>query len=255
MISLQEEKVLYSEIQKKLFYIIPERWESIYMYTSIIDMPGQKPIGELFFYYIPKGIIKKKPVNCYEIPNLFDIDDEEYSKLITDLYRLMKALREAYFKRKGKAWSNANIIIQNYQFRVEYGFEDLKQSEYNSYERHVIWRYKYLNVDIELFAKKDRNIIERYLHDIHLNGELKKELYIEGVYKLPVKNIIEYEKILTVDEAIAQSKNIDVPKIKKTKKVKKTKTKNVNNINEEQEDNGIVNNQILNFGNRPIKKD
>ena len=43
MISLQEEKVIYSEIQKKLFYIIPERWESIYLYTSIVDVPGDKP--------------------------------------------------------------------------------------------------------------------------------------------------------------------------------------------------------------------
>lgn len=249
MISLQEEKVLYSEIQKKLFYIIPEKWESIFLYTSIIDVPGQKPVGELFFYYIPKGIIKKKPVNCYEIPGLFDIDDEEYSELITDLYRLMKKLRQAYFKRKSKVWSNVNIIIQNYQFRVEYGFENLKNTKYNSYERHVIWRYKYLNIDIELFSKKDRNIIHRYLEDIHLNGELKKDLYIEGIYSKPVKNIIDYEKILTVDEAIAQSKNSDIPKIKKVKK------KRIKDSNEQDEDDSLINNQILNFNNKPIKKD
>ena len=35
MISLPEEKLIYSEIQKKLFYIIPEKWESIY-YTKIV---------------------------------------------------------------------------------------------------------------------------------------------------------------------------------------------------------------------------
>ena len=29
MIGVPEEKRLYSEIQKKLFYIIPEKWESI----------------------------------------------------------------------------------------------------------------------------------------------------------------------------------------------------------------------------------
>ena len=66
MISLPEEKILYSEIQKKLFYIIPEKWESIYLYASVIDVPGQKPVGEMYFYYLPKGIIKKKYVNGYE---------------------------------------------------------------------------------------------------------------------------------------------------------------------------------------------
>ena len=49
MISLPEEKVIYSEIQKKLFYVIPERWESIYLYTSIIDVPGEKPVRRIVF--------------------------------------------------------------------------------------------------------------------------------------------------------------------------------------------------------------
>lgn len=246
MISLPEEKVLYSEIQKKLFYIIPEKWESIYMYTSIIDVPGGKPKGELFFYYIPKGIIKKKPVNCYEIPNLFDIDEEEYSEFITDLYKIMKALRVAYGKRKGKLWSNANISIENFQFKVEYGFEDLNNSEYDSYERHVIWRYKYLKIDLDASSKKDKNIIQRYLQDVHLHGELKKDLYIEGIYKVAMKNIVDFEKTLTVDEAIAQSK----PEVQKKPRNLLKKKQPV-----EEEEDEHINNQILNFGNKPIKRD
>lgn len=246
MISLPEEKVLYSEIQKKLFYVIPEKWESIYLYTSIIDVPGGKPRGELFFYYLPKGIIKKKPVNCYEIPNLFDIDEEEYSELITDLYKIMKSLRIAYTKRKGKTWSNVNITIENFQFKVEYGFEDLANSVYDSYERHVIWRYKYLKTDLELFSKKDKKIIESYLQDVHLHGELKKDLYIEGIYKVAVKNIVDYEKTLSVDEAIAQSK----PEVKKENK-KIIKKQHI----EPEDDNEKINNQILNFGDKPIKRD
>ena len=59
MISLPEEKVLYTEIQKKLFYIIPEKWESIFLYASVIDVPNsKKPVGEMYFYYLPKSIIK-----------------------------------------------------------------------------------------------------------------------------------------------------------------------------------------------------
>ena len=174
MISLPEEKVLYLEIQKKLFYIIPERWDSIFLYTSIIDVPGGKPDGELYFYYFPKGIIKKKAVNCYEVPSLFDIDEEDYSELINDLYKIMKALRDNYFKKKGRKWTNASISIENYQFRVEYGFEDLKKSNYTSYERHIIWRYKYLKEDLDSYSKKDKKIIEKYFEDIHFNRRIKK---------------------------------------------------------------------------------
>lgn len=40
--SLSEEKEIYKEIQRRLFYIIPEKWESIYLYASNMDMPHQK---------------------------------------------------------------------------------------------------------------------------------------------------------------------------------------------------------------------
>ena len=124
MINLPEEKVLYSEIQKKLFYIIPEKWESIFLYASIIDVPNQKPVGEMYFYYLPKGIIRKKYVNGYEIPNLFNIEEEQYSKLITDVYNTIKLLREAFIKAKKRVWSNISISIENFQFKVEYDYEN-----------------------------------------------------------------------------------------------------------------------------------
>ena len=47
--------------------MIPERWESIYLYASIIEEDLKKPVGEMYFYYVPKGILKRKPVNVYQI--------------------------------------------------------------------------------------------------------------------------------------------------------------------------------------------
>ena len=39
-----------------------------------------------FFYYIPKGVLKKKPVNVYEIPNKFNLDENQYLKLVELLF-------------------------------------------------------------------------------------------------------------------------------------------------------------------------
>lgn len=243
MISLPEDKVIYSEIQKKLFYIIPEKWESIYLYTSIIDAPIGKPKGEMYFYYFPKGIIKKKPVNCYEIPSLFDIDEEEYSKFIADLYNTIKSLRDSLVKHKRKVWSNIIISIENYQFKIEFGYENLNSLPFDSYERHIIWRYQYIDKDIELYQKKDRQIIEKYQEFVKRNGVLRKEQYIEGIYKLPVKNIIDYEKTLTVDEALAQSSTQKKAKPKKKISFVKKKKEDIIDI----EENETFNNQILNW--------
>ena len=40
-----------------LFEMIPENWKCILLHTTIIDIPKQKPKGEMYFYYIPKGIL------------------------------------------------------------------------------------------------------------------------------------------------------------------------------------------------------
>jgi hypothetical protein len=55
MISLPEDKLIYSEIQKKLFYLIPERWESIYLYTSITDNRWKKTNWRNVFLLYTKG--------------------------------------------------------------------------------------------------------------------------------------------------------------------------------------------------------
>ena len=206
MVTFAEEKLLCSEIQKKLFYMIPERWESIYLYASVIDSPGKKQVGEMFFYYFPKGILKKNAINVYEIPSIFDIEEEDYSVFVNDLYQTIKQLKSACVKKGRKPWTNITISIANMQFKIEYDYEDLSRSEYTPYERHVIWRYKYLHLELDLYSKKEKKIIERYLENSRNEKPLKKSVYIENLYKIPTKNIVDYERTLTVDAAIAQSK-------------------------------------------------
>ncbi len=241
MPSLPKEKFLFSELQKKLFYIIPEKWQSIYLYASVIDIGNRKTTGEMFFYYIPKGIIKKKPINGYEIPSLFNIDEEDFSKLITDLYNTLKKLRLLSIKAQKKRWTNINITIENNVFRVEYGFEDLQNSSYDSYERHVIWRYNYFEQDIESLGKNDKKIIKKYLEDMKFHKPLKKEYYTENIYDIPIKNIVDFEKTLSVDEAIAQSKKTEVKEKKGLKNLFKKKNSQIDNSKKEFE------NQLLKF--------
>lgn len=52
MVNLSTEKEIYEAIQKKLFYIIPEKWESIYLYATVIDMPKQRSTrGNVFLLF------------------------------------------------------------------------------------------------------------------------------------------------------------------------------------------------------------
>ena len=183
-------KDIYEEIQKELFYMIPEKWDKLYLYSCVIDMPKNVKTGELFFYYIPKGVLKKKPVNVYEIPNKFNLDENQYFKLVELLFNKIKQLREEFRKVDTEAWSNITLIIENSRVRVEYDYEDLKKSNFTSYERHIIWRFKYLGIGPEQVSKKDKEILKRFV--LGAKTLTRKEIYQFGIYVKDVGNIIDY---------------------------------------------------------------
>ena len=171
--------------------MIPEKWDKLYLYSSVIDMPDGQQTGELYFYYIPKGILKKKPVNVYEIPNKFNLEEDEYIRLVKVLYNKIKLLRDEFKKTEtGSLWSNITIIIENLKFKVEYNYEDLVGSDFNSYERHVIWRYNYLGIGGAQVSKKEKEILDRYI--LGAKTLSRKEHYEAGIYIKDVENLIGY---------------------------------------------------------------
>ncbi len=188
----QKIKELYEDIQKTIFYMIPEKWESLYLYSSIIEEKDQNEAGELFFYYIPKGILRKKPVNVYEIPSKFNIDEAQYLKLVENLYAKIKILHKEFKKLElGQTWTNVTMIIENLRFLVEYNYEDLTQSPLSSYERHVIWRCKYLGIGIEQLSKDEKEILKRYATGPKLLS--RTERYDSGIYIKDIENIVDYD--------------------------------------------------------------
>ena len=197
-------KEIYEDIQKKIFYMIPEKWDELYLYASVIERFGSIETGELFFYYIPKGILRKNPINVYEIPAKFNLEEAEYLRLVDLLYSKIKELREEFKKiEKGRTWSNLTISIKNMRFHIKYDYEDLQNCEYDSYQRHIIWRSKYLNQGIEKVNKEDKEILK------------KTEEYEEQIYIKDVKNIVDFDT-----EDYESTQNVEYVASKNTKKSK-----------------------------------
>lgn len=194
-------KAIYEDIQRRIFYMIPEKFDSVYLYSSVMDIIEGKKTGELFFYYIPKGIFKKNPINVYEIPQRFNLDEQEYIKLVNILYKKIIELREEFKKIEEATWTNLTITIEGIRFKVEYDFEDLNKSKFSSYERHIIWRYNNLGIRENQLNKEERQILQSYLL-----GEkiiLRKEEYEAGIYIKDIKNIVDYEtEIYDSDQSI-----------------------------------------------------
>ncbi len=204
MLSNPSIKLEYAKIQKQLFYMIPEKWDRIYLYASIINQINNLQTGELYFYYYPKGLLKKNPVNVYEVPSKFNLEEEMYLKLVEELYNSIKELRKLCRKPETELWSNLTIKIEDFKFIVEYSYEDLLHSEYSNSDRHIIWVYENLNKPLESFSKSERNIINKYLSE---NNTVKKEIYTEPIYKNHNINIVKYSKdkeIYVSDEEIEE---------------------------------------------------
>ncbi len=194
MLTTSEIRTIYEKIQKQLFYMIPEKWDRVYLYASVLDHHNNMQTGEMFFYYYPKSILRKNPVNVYEVPNKFNIDEQAYLRLAEKLYKEIKRLRTYLIKMGEEPWSNLTIRIQDFKFNIDYSYEDLVDSSYTSYDRHLIWRYKYLNVPISSYSKKDRRMLERYLEkEGYYNQNITT--YSEGLYRVPVSNIIDYNHV------------------------------------------------------------
>lgn len=185
-------KEMYEDIQRRIFYMIPEKWDKMYLYASVTDLIDGHQTGELFFYYIPKGIFKKNPVNVYEIPQKFNLDEKAYIKLVNILYKKIVELREEFKKIElVQTWTNLTMTIQGTQFKVEYDYEDISKSKFSNYERHIIWRYNNLGIKEEQLNKKEREIIERYL--LGEKVVRRRERYEEGIYIKNIKNIVDYD--------------------------------------------------------------
>lgn len=253
MLSTNKLRAIYSKIQKQLFYMIPEKWEKICLYASIMEQVNNLQTGEMFFYYYPTGLLKKNPINVYEIPNKFNIDEKEYMKLVDKLYDIISELREAFKEsEEEKMWTNLTITIQNLKFNVEYSYEDLIGSKYTSYDRHIIWKCKYLDFPLERLSKKDRKMLEEYYIEEKLSNH-KTQNYIEGIYKKGVHNIAHYNNEYIKEdeqEEEEQDRNTKRQKVDKyeeykrkqeEKKQKELATANIEINLEEKKKNQILN--------------
>lgn len=252
---MKKEKEIYERIQRLIYYMIPEKWESIKLYASTREnLKGKK--GELFFYYKPKKILPTSYINCYEVPDIFDIEEDEYLKLISKLYNTILILNDYHAKYLGINWTNITISIDKSKFKIEILENDLSKSEFDSYERHIVWRYK--NLKIEPISKEEKYIIKKFF--MSKEAKQPKEVFISPLINQKVKNIVDYEKVLTVEEALAQKEEerleeeyYKLKEIKRQERLRKKEERErksgINNIYENKDSYNIMGNNIINENN------
>jgi len=254
-------KEKYEKIQNYLFALIPEKWDEIYLYASVLTNFNNSQTGEMFFYYIPKGILKKRPVNVYEVPDKFNINEGEYLNIVKELYNVIKDLKQDFVNTDQDLWTNLTISISNCRFKVEYGYDKIPNDEVSKKENRIIWRYKYLKIGGD--KKEERKILDKYFsQDIKILK--RQEVYETGLYlktdasnikfdreeRIIPRQVVVYEKENEKEnendsESIVELENNKEEKFEiENKKEKENEEENTTNKEEAKSESGK--NQILN---------
>lgn len=209
-------KKYFTDIQEKLYYMIPEKWSAIYLYASVYEGVNNVETGEMFFYYFPKSILKKEAINVYEVPSKFNIDEKKYFSLTDEIYKIIKKLKKEFQRVNGKKWTNITISIVNNKFCIDYGYEDLKNYQFNSFERHIIWRYIYLKTGLNTYNKKERKIINTYMDSYSFINQKKERYEEQEIYNDKQYNSINYDKEINPNQVL-EINTYNKGKIKKEK--------------------------------------
>ena len=209
-------KINKNGTRRNIFAMLPEKWDRLYLYASVTDHFNNLQTGEMFFFYYPKGVLKKNPINVYEVPVKFNIDESQYFKLADELFSSIKKLRAECREQGEELWTNLTISIEKLKYKVEYSYDDLTSSELDSDARHLIWEYNYLGIPYESLNKKERDIINKYLQSEKKPTKIfELPLYDKGTYQKieSVKHIEKNLKFVT-DKKIEEMKFIStyVPK-------------------------------------------
>lgn len=191
MVYTPKMKRLYERIQDKLYYMIPEKWDKLYLYASVLEQMQDILSGEMYFYYFPKGILKKNHINVYEIPSKFNIGEETYSRQLKELYETIKELWREFVALEHRPWYSITLSIENFKFRIEYNYTDISLLPYSPEQRHIIWMYKNFKKDIDSYARKERKWLEDYLED---GEEEDIDVHEHSIYKNSKHNVIQYKK-------------------------------------------------------------
>ncbi len=150
---------IYQKIANTLNETIPEEWDKVYMYGEVVE-----DVSEAFFNYYPKG--SNESVYSHNIPEEFEISEDEYNKLWMQLLDNLEELQNAFKNNGEEIWTNLTFILDSAgSFKIDYDYTDLSESD--DMERHIIWDYKYLGIEPE--DEDDKEFLADYLKKNNLS--------------------------------------------------------------------------------------
>lgn len=128
---------LYSKIARIITKMIPEKWSKVYLFCA-----KEEDTQQSFFYYYPTT--NDKPVYSLDIPEMFEMNDDQYEDLKDQLFDYLENLWMAFKQNGNEPWTTFTMNFDDSgHFQSEYGYEELK---FGPFQRRLIWEYNHLGI-------------------------------------------------------------------------------------------------------------
>ncbi|MFT7827099.1 antitoxin YezG family protein [Priestia megaterium] len=159
---MNEEKLnnLYQDIANIAIETIPKEWSEVYLYGEVVE--GAQTA---YFYYHPND--SDEIIYSHDIPEIFPVSEEEYSKQWNELLDCIQELWKVFIENEmQEPWTNFTLVFDNKgKFNIQFNYDDLSTAD--SYARKTIWKYEYLGVLPK--SKLGKKHLERYLEAVKDN--------------------------------------------------------------------------------------
>ena len=147
---------IYGEIANKLYEIIPDKWNKIYLYGEVLA-----DYREVYFYF--ESMTSNDIVYGHDIPRTYNVDKKKYRQLSRELTKYVLDLNIEYKEKNDIVWTNVTLLLDSSgKFNIKFNYDDILKSSFSSGERQVIWEHEVLK--IEMTNENHKEIMDRYLN-------------------------------------------------------------------------------------------
>jgi hypothetical protein len=125
----------FEMIAERIQDILPQGWKKVVFYAEVTD-----DSYEMFYYVFTSE--SDKPIQCYDLPDLYEIDENQIDAIFEELYEPLRKERSSLIAEGKEPWSNYTLILNSdSSFKVDYDFTSLEDG---GYEYRKQWKNKYI---------------------------------------------------------------------------------------------------------------
>lgn len=136
---LEKQNELIRAIAQQVSNTIPDTWEKFYFHADINDDFS----GGIYFFFNTKE--STDYIYSEDIPEIYNVDEEEYSNERRKLYRLSKSLKQLFIENNQEPWQAITIIVdEKRSLKMDYDYADWLSSPYTPTPLMNYFEYKYL---------------------------------------------------------------------------------------------------------------